>query len=33
VQDGRWGNPLMIVADPDGNQLYFPWPSDDEPPA
>lgn len=33
VQDGRWGYPLMIVADPDGNQLYFPCPSDDEPPA
>ncbi|CAN5455471.1 hypothetical protein BH10PSE1_BH10PSE1_07340 [soil metagenome] len=30
VTDGRWGYPLMIVADPDGNQLYFPYPSDDE---
>ncbi|CAN5394667.1 hypothetical protein BH09PSE1_BH09PSE1_02500 [soil metagenome] len=30
VTDGRWGYPLMIVADPDGNQLYFPCPSDDE---
>jgi catechol 2,3-dioxygenase-like lactoylglutathione lyase family enzyme len=30
VADGRWGYPLMIVTDPDGNQLYFPYPSDDE---
>jgi len=29
VKDGRWGYPLMIVADPDGNELYFPYPSDD----
>ena len=26
VKDGHWGYPLMIVADPDGNQLYFPYP-------
>ena len=31
VEDGRWGYPLMIVRDPDGNQLYFPYPAD--PPA
>lgn len=25
VQDGWWGYRLMIVSDPDGNQLYFPY--------
>lgn len=30
VKDGRWGYPLMIVEDPDGNALYFPYPSDRE---
>ncbi len=29
VEDGRWGYPLAIVRDPDGNQLYFPYPADD----
>jgi catechol 2,3-dioxygenase-like lactoylglutathione lyase family enzyme len=24
VKDGWWGYPLMIVQDPDGNELYFP---------
>ena len=24
---GHWGYPVLIVADPDGNQLYFPDPS------
>jgi len=33
VQDGRLGYPLMIVTDPDGNQLHFPYPADDEQPA
>jgi catechol 2,3-dioxygenase-like lactoylglutathione lyase family enzyme len=28
VQDGRWGYPLMGVRDLDGNELYFPYPSD-----
>lgn len=28
VKDGRWGYPLMVVHDPDGNELYFPYPSD-----
>jgi catechol 2,3-dioxygenase-like lactoylglutathione lyase family enzyme len=28
VEDGRWGYPLMIVRDPDGNELYFPYPAD-----
>ncbi len=31
VADGRWGYPLMILGDPDGNQLLFPYPSDTEP--
>lgn len=26
VKDGEWGYRLMVVADPDGNQLYFPYP-------
>jgi catechol 2,3-dioxygenase-like lactoylglutathione lyase family enzyme len=24
MDDGWWGYPIMIVQDPDGNQLYFP---------
>ena len=28
VKDGNWGYRLMVVADPDGNQLYFPYPAD-----
>lgn len=28
VQNGWWGYELMIVADPDGNQLYFPCPQE-----
>jgi catechol 2,3-dioxygenase-like lactoylglutathione lyase family enzyme len=27
VKEGWWGYPLMIVADPDGNELYFPVPA------
>jgi catechol 2,3-dioxygenase-like lactoylglutathione lyase family enzyme len=27
VKDGQWGYRLMVVADPDGNQLYFPYPA------
>jgi len=27
VKDGEWGYRLMVVADADGNQLYFPYPS------
>ena len=29
VEDGRWGYRLMIVRDPDGNELYFPYPAAD----
>jgi catechol 2,3-dioxygenase-like lactoylglutathione lyase family enzyme len=28
VEDGRWGYRLMIVRDPDGNELFFPYPAD-----
>jgi catechol 2,3-dioxygenase-like lactoylglutathione lyase family enzyme len=28
VKDGRWGYPLMVVEDPDGNALWFPYPVD-----
>jgi catechol 2,3-dioxygenase-like lactoylglutathione lyase family enzyme len=30
VEDGFWGYPLMGVRDPDGNTLYFPYPSETE---
>ena len=30
VEDGEWGYRLMVVRDPDGNTLYFPYPRDDE---
>jgi catechol 2,3-dioxygenase-like lactoylglutathione lyase family enzyme len=29
TQDGHWGYPLMIVRDPDGNELYFAYPHAD----
>jgi catechol 2,3-dioxygenase-like lactoylglutathione lyase family enzyme len=31
VRDGSWGYPLMIIRDPDGNELFFPYPSAIEP--
>ena len=30
VKDGWWGYKLAIVEDPDGNQLYFPYPRDEQ---
>lgn len=30
VEDGWWGNPLMVVKDPDGNQLWFPYPNPED---
>lgn len=30
VKDGWWGYKLAIVEDPDGNQLYFPYPKDEK---
>lgn len=26
---GHWGYPVLIVVDPDGNQLYFPDPGEE----
>jgi len=28
VKEGRWGYKLMVIVDPDGNELYFPYPAD-----
>ena len=28
VTEGRWGYPLLIVDDPDGNQLFFNYPNE-----
>ena len=33
VADGYWGHPLLVVHDLDGNELYFPYPSNEEAPA
>ena len=30
VKDGRWGYRLMVIVDPDGNELYFPYPAEAE---
>jgi catechol 2,3-dioxygenase-like lactoylglutathione lyase family enzyme len=27
VEDGSWGYRLLVVRDPDGNQLYFNYPN------
>ena len=27
VKDGRWGYRLLVVDDPDGNQLFFNYPN------
>ena len=27
IRDGWWGYDTMIVEDPDGNELYFPYPN------
>jgi catechol 2,3-dioxygenase-like lactoylglutathione lyase family enzyme len=31
VEDGQWGYRLLVVCDPDGNELYFNYPNDDVP--
>lgn len=31
VKDGGWGYRLMVIADPDGNKLYFPYDEPDGP--
>lgn len=28
VRDGWWGYKLMVVSDPDGNELFFPYPNE-----
>jgi catechol 2,3-dioxygenase-like lactoylglutathione lyase family enzyme len=28
VKDGQWGYKLMVIEDPDGNQLLFPYPKE-----
>ena len=28
VEGGRWGYELMVVRDPDGNELFFPEPGE-----
>jgi uncharacterized glyoxalase superfamily protein PhnB len=28
VKDGRWGYRLLVIDDPDGNQLFFNYPSE-----
>ncbi len=28
VKDGWWGYKLMVVVDPDGNELFFPYPNE-----
>jgi uncharacterized glyoxalase superfamily protein PhnB len=28
VKDGQWGYRLMVIVDPDRNELYFPYPKD-----
>jgi hypothetical protein len=28
VKDGSWGYRLLVVDDPDGNQLFFNYPND-----
>lgn len=33
VKDGKWGYDLMVVRDPDGNELYFPYPKESAPEA
>jgi hypothetical protein len=28
VKDGSWGYRLLVIDDPDGNQLFFNYPSE-----
>lgn len=28
IVDGWWGYDMMIIKDPDGNELFFPYPKD-----
>ena len=29
VKDGWWGYDTLIVEDPDGNELFFPYPKEE----
>lgn len=31
VKDGSWGYRLLVVDDPDGNQLFFNYPNEERP--
>jgi len=31
VREGSWGYRLLVVDDPDGNQLFFPYPDEATP--
>ena len=31
VEDGSWGSRLLVVDDPDGNQLFFNYPPETSP--
>jgi catechol 2,3-dioxygenase-like lactoylglutathione lyase family enzyme len=33
VKDGWWGYRLLVVEDPDGNQLFFNYPNEPPPPS
>jgi len=33
VKDGWWGYPLLVIDDPDGNQLFFNYPNPTAAPA
>jgi catechol 2,3-dioxygenase-like lactoylglutathione lyase family enzyme len=30
IRDGWWGYDTMIIEDPDGNELFFPYPKKEE---
>ena len=30
IRDGCWGYDTMIIEDPDGNELFFPYPKKEE---
>ena len=30
VKDGNWGYKILVIEDPDGNQLYVPYPNEPE---
>jgi catechol 2,3-dioxygenase-like lactoylglutathione lyase family enzyme len=32
IRDGWWGYDTMIIQDPDGNELFFPYPKAEEQP-